>query len=168
MELNTVYLSLGSNLGDRIKLLEKSIAELNHQGKVIRCSKVYETPPWGFESQDHFLNICLEYQTPLTPFELLDRINEIEFDLGRIRNPSAGYESRPIDIDIIFFNNLQMDSERLTIPHPEYSKRIFVLAPLNDLVPNHRDLLLKKTISELHSTIQYLETIKCLQVALKC
>jgi 2-amino-4-hydroxy-6-hydroxymethyldihydropteridine diphosphokinase len=168
MELNTVYLSLGSNLGDRIKLLEKSIAKLNQQGKIIRCSKVYETPPWGFESQDHFLNICLEYQTPLTPIELLDYINEIELDLGRIRNQSLSYESRPIDLDIIFFNNLQIVSERLTIPHPEYSKRIFVLAPLNDLVPDYLDSQLKKTIRELRNTIQYSETIKCLQVALKC
>lgn len=166
MEVKTVYLSLGSNQGDRIEYLKKALERLQTFGQVIRCSNVYETPAWGFESDDTFFNICTEFTTTLSPFELLDRIHEIEKSLGRIRSAKKGYESRPIDLDIILFNDLILDSENLKIPHPEYSKRDFVLFPLNDLVPDYFDQQLNKTVHEMTMELNSKTIIKCLNLRL--
>jgi 2-amino-4-hydroxy-6-hydroxymethyldihydropteridine diphosphokinase len=168
MEISITYLSLGSNLGDRIEFLRKAIQELNKIGKVHRCSKVYETPAWGFESEDDFLNICLEFHTELPPLELLNGINNIERSLGRVRKENTGYQSRPIDIDIIFFDDLNLNLQNLKIPHPEYSKRNFVLLPLMDLVPDRIDSFFGKSIKSLLDELANKGNIKCLQIPVIC
>lgn len=168
MEINTAYLSLGSNIGDRLNFLQKAISELREFGEVTRCSRVYETPAWGFECDDHFLNVCLEFKTLRSPNDLLTDINKIENSLGRIRSNTEGYESRPIDIDIIFYNDLNIDTDNLTIPHPAYWKRNFVLVPLNDLVPEFTDHQLGKSVKTLLDELKDFSNIKCLQIPLIC
>lgn len=164
MEISTTYLSLGSNLGDRLKFFQKAISQLNKKGEVTRCSQVYESPAWGFESDDQFLNICLEFKTHLSPTQLLKEINQIETLLGRVRISDSGYQSRPIDIDIIFYNALIINTENLNIPHSEYWKRNFVLFPLNDLVPDHMDPKLGKSVKTLLEELKDDSKIKCLNV----
>ncbi len=145
------YLSLGSNVGDRERHLENAQRELaEHVGKIVSVSPLYENPPFGFEAEQHFLNLCLCIQTTLSPSELLQKCNKIEFSIGRVKKSTNGmYHSRCIDIDIILFNNLTIDSEALTIPHPHFRKRRFVLKPLNDIAFNKIDPETSLTIEQL-------------------
>ncbi|NJB70892.1 2-amino-4-hydroxy-6-hydroxymethyldihydropteridine diphosphokinase [Saonia flava] len=131
----TIYLSLGSNLGHRLNNLQKAIFQLQEKvGKIISISHVYETPSWGFDSGD-FLNACVALETGLKPQELLDIILKIEGKLGRVRTPEEGYKSRSIDIDILYFDKAIIESENLTLPHPNLQDRRFVLKPLADVAP---------------------------------
>jgi 2-amino-4-hydroxy-6-hydroxymethyldihydropteridine diphosphokinase len=168
MEINTVYLSLGSNIGDRQKSLCLALKKLNLHGKINQVSKVYETASWGFDSSDKFLNICIELSTQLSPLELLDQIHEIENELGRIRSNTNGYESRSIDIDIVFFNQLKLENERLTIPHKEYTKRAFVLFPLSDLALKYVDPTNELTVEQHLSVLLDPSDVQCLQITLNC
>jgi 2-amino-4-hydroxy-6-hydroxymethyldihydropteridine diphosphokinase len=168
MELNIAFLSLGSNIGDRLNFLNEAIKKLNKKGKVIRSSKVYETAAWGFEAEENFYNICLEFHTCLTTLELLHFIQEIEFSLGRIRTDEAGYKSRPIDIDIIFFDDIICETSELTIPHPHYTKRRFVLAPLNELVPKLIDPKMGKSIETMLDELKDDGFIKSLEMPVIC
>lgn len=168
MELNIAFLSLGSNLGDRLNFLNRAIKNLNTKGKVIRSSQVYETAAWGFETEDNFYNICLEYHTFLTSIELLNFLQEIELTLGRIRTGQTGYTSRSIDIDIIFFNESICETFELTIPHPHYSKRRFVLAPLNELVPKLIDPKMGKSVETLLDELKDDGFIKSLEMPVIC
>lgn len=135
MEVNYVYLSLGSNLGDRINNLSSSIRLIRQEvGEVTDISKVYETPPLGFNSKEQFLNLALKVNTTLNPFELLDTLQKIEIKVGRQKKSIGGnYESRLIDIDILYYNTLELKSENLEIPHPRIKDRLFVLKPLMDI-----------------------------------
>lgn len=131
----TVYLSLGSNLGERKLNLQKAIFLINERlGEVVKISSVYNTPAWGFES-DYFLNICLQLTTSLPSEALLKKVLGIEKKLGRERNLKEGYQSRIIDIDIIYYGEAILQSENLTIPHPKMQERRFVLRPLSDIAP---------------------------------
>ena len=168
MELNIAFLSLGSNLGDRLNFLNRAIKNLNTKGKVIRSSQVYETAAWGFETEDNFYNICLEYHTFLNSIELLNFLQEIELTLGRIRTGQTGYTSRSIDIDIIFFNDSICETSELTIPHPHYSKRRFVLAPLNELVPKLIDPKMGKSVETLLNELKDDGFIKSLEMPVIC
>ena len=130
---NQVILSLGSNIGEKLRNLEVAISCIHESvGTVVKVSKVYETPSWGFES-DSFLNLCLAMHSNKTAIKILDGIQEIEKKLGRNQKTSLEYEARTIDIDIIFFNNDIITSENLTIPHSQMHLRKFVLVPLLDL-----------------------------------
>ena len=143
------YLILGSNLGKRKALLEQAIEMICAKcGAIINQSSTYETEPWGFASHERFLNQVICIETHLNPYELLETLQRIEELLGRIRK-GRGYQSRTIDIDILFFGNLQLCDDKLVIPHPEISKRRFVLSPLNEIYPEliHPDFNL--SISEL-------------------
>lgn len=150
MEVNYVYLSLGSNLGDRINNLSSSINLIRQEiGEVTDISKVYETPPLGFNSDEQFLNLALKVNTTLSPFELLEILQKIEITVGRQKKSIAGnYESRLIDIDIIYYNTLEVKSKNLEIPHPRIKDRLFVLKPLMDIDSKlkHTD---KQSIKEL-------------------
>lgn len=128
-----VYLSLGSNLGNRFELLQKALDALFECiGHVVKVSSVYETPAIGFNG-DPFLNIATHVRTLLSPNDVLAQILSIEKSLGRERNTTKGYSSRPIDIDILFYDDLTLKTEALSVPHPHLEKRRFVLQPLYDI-----------------------------------
>lgn len=138
--MNSVILSIGSNIGDRYSLLQKSLQEITIQlGKVNAISPIYESKALGFESEDLFLNMCIQIETPLTPIETLTILQDIEKKNGRVRFSNSSYSSRPLDIDIIFFNDLILDLPNLQIPHPRYTERLFVLIPLNEILKNQID-----------------------------
>ena len=129
-----IYLSLGSNVGDRIANLKLALEELESaKVHIRRVSKVYETEPYGYRAQSWFLNLAAEVETCLLPFQLLNCIHRIEHKLKRRRTFRNG--PRTIDIDIVFYRNAAINTPTLQIPHPRYKERAFVLAPLSDLIP---------------------------------
>lgn len=131
----SVFLSIGSNLGKREFLLQKAIFEIGKKiGEITQVSNVYETPSWGFDA-GKFLNACLEIRTLLTPDELLCQILAIEASLGRERTKEKGYQSRTLDIDIIYYEKEIISTEHLTVPHPKMQDRKFILKPLVDISP---------------------------------
>ena len=131
---NEALLSIGSNMGDRLANIEEAVRLLKETDGIsdIRVSSLYETEPVGYEDQDCFYNICVLCTTTLEPMELLGRIHEIEEMLHRKRIIRWG--PRTIDIDIIIYGDVKMDDEVLTIPHPRYQERAFVLMPMMDLI----------------------------------
>lgn len=130
-----VYLSLGSNLGNRHANLQKAIFRIQQKaGSILDISSVYENPAVGFDGEP-FLNIVISVLTPLPPKELLDTILQIERDFGRIRNEGGGYRSRTLDIDIIYYGTEVINTEDLVVPHPHMQHRNFVLKPLADIAP---------------------------------
>ncbi|MBW8383849.1 MAG: 2-amino-4-hydroxy-6-hydroxymethyldihydropteridine diphosphokinase [Youngiibacter sp.] len=126
-----VYLSLGTNMGDRLENLREALFLVDEGVRVDRVSSVYETEPWGFEDQDRFLNIALSGETDLSPIELLDFTQSIERAMKRVK--TVRYGPRVIDVDILLYEGVAMDTERLTIPHPRMSERAFVLVPLREI-----------------------------------
>ena len=131
----TALLSIGSNLGNRQLLLQKAIFEIGKvAGEIRQVSATYETPSWGFEGED-FLNACLELQTLLSPNDLLKELLDIETAFGRERNHSESYQSRTLDIDIIYYDKEVINTDALTIPHPKMQERKFILKPLADISP---------------------------------
>lgn len=139
-----VYLSLGSNLGDSLNHLQKGIFSIEKNiGGIQRISPVYQSSAWGFEADD-FLNLCLSLKTTLTPQKLLDALLQIEIDSGRVRYQEEGYESRSLDIDILYYEKEAFFTDRLVIPHPELPHRKFVLKPLADIAPQFYHPVLNK------------------------
>ncbi len=135
MEKTVVYISLGSNLGHRLAQLQEAIMHLGRKlGTVTNVSSVYESPAWGFEGED-FLNACISLETNLSAEEVLVRILAVESSMGRERKREAGYVSRIIDIDILYYADTVIESEMLQLPHPQLHKRKFVLKPLADIAP---------------------------------
>lgn len=142
-----VYLALGTNLGDRPANLSAAIETLPLEIKVIAKSKIYETPPWGYENQPAFLNMAVKCETNLEPESLLKCLKQLEVQLGR--EQSFHWGPRLIDIDILFYDDLILESESLIIPHPRLRERAFVLVPLADIAPGFVHPVLKETIKEL-------------------
>jgi 2-amino-4-hydroxy-6-hydroxymethyldihydropteridine diphosphokinase len=134
----TVYLSLGSNLGDRARTMEQALERLERSGRVriTKRSSLYETAPVGFTDQPWFLNMAVEAETDLDPHSLLDLIHRVEAGLGRRREVRWG--PRTVDIDILLYGDEEVSTERLTIPHPELHRRAFVLVPLLEIAPDLR------------------------------
>ena len=131
-----VYLGLGSNMGDREKNLKEAIKALDSHEHIFveKVSSLYETDPVGYTDQDKFLNAAVFCKTLLTPNQLLDYLQKIEEDLKRVRTIRWG--PRPIDLDILLYDDLQLNDEpRLIIPHPRMTEREFVLLPLAEIVP---------------------------------
>lgn len=155
--MNRTYLSLGSNRGNREQFIGQALSLINGEvGIVERQSPVYETAPWGFADPVPFLNCVAEVSTLLAPEEVMAAILKIEKKLGRKRPPAnrgktgkKQFLSRTIDIDILFYNDLVLLEPDLTIPHPEISRRRFVLIPLCALDPGFRHPVLSETVSEL-------------------
>ena len=132
--MNKVLLQFGGNRGDVLSHFEHTFKKLESLGvSIVKKSRIYETEPWGFNDKRWFLNQVIEIETSLEPEELLDITQAIEKELGRtVKKSEWLYEGRPIDIDILFFNETILHSERLMIPHPHIRYRKFVLAPLCD------------------------------------
>ena len=147
MDTHTVYLALGSNLGDRHENLRQAVAALSPQIDIKAKSHIYETDPWGYEDQPKFLNMAVRGQTYLEPEPLLKHLKRLEIALGRQITFANG--PRSIDIDILFFDDLILETPLLTIPHPRLHERGFVLLPLMDIAPDLVHPLLKKSIREL-------------------
>ena len=143
--MSKVYLSLGGNVGDKranFKEAEKQVGQM--LGKIIQRSSVYETPPWGFHSDDNFWNRVLLIETDKRPETLLSKIHEIENMFGRERK-SGKYLSRKIDIDILYYDDFFIETADLIIPHPLIQQRKFVLVPLAEIAPDFRHPLLRLT-----------------------
>ena len=142
--MHKVFLGIGGNIGDKKKnfvrcmeLIEKML------GKIILFSPVYETPPWGFSSENNFWNQIFYIETNFEPEILLKKIHQIEILFGRDRK-GDDYSSREIDIDILYFDNFILESDSLIIPHPLIHERLFVLKPLSDIAPDFIHPVLQK------------------------
>lgn len=146
--MNTAYLSLGSNVGDREANLQRAIEEFSHRGvRFVRQSSFYWTEPLEIRDQEWFLNCAVKVESELTPPELLEALLEIEREMGRHR--AIKYGPRNIDLDILLFGESVVESSDLVIPHPRMAERRFVLVPMNEIAPDARHPLLDKTIGEL-------------------
>ncbi len=133
IQATTFYIALGSNKGDKFKNLQHAIDAIYVKiGTINRISKIYKSPAFGFESDD-FFNCCLVLESNLKPQKVLDHLLDIETSLGRIRTKKNNYEARTVDLDIIFVEDRVINTKTLQVPHPEMSKRKFVLQPLNDV-----------------------------------
>lgn len=158
--VRTTYLSLGTNLGNRIENLQRAIDEINISlGHVTKISSIYSTKSWGFEGDD-FYNICLEISSSHSPEKMIRAVLDIERKLGRIRNSQQGYNNRIIDIDILLFDDEIIFYNDLKVPHPEMLKRRFVLVPLSEIAPNIIHPIVKKTIRNCLQNCNDLEVIE--------
>lgn len=150
--MHKLYVGLGSNLGDKEKNLNQAIQYIKERiGAIIAQSAFISTVAWGYESDNLFLNAALICRTSLTPYEVLSQLQAIEQEMGRTHT-LTGYEDRVIDLDILFYDDLILNSEQLTIPHPLIHQRLFVLEPLVQIAPNAVHPLLKQNIKELVDT----------------
>lgn len=155
---NPVYLSLGSNMGDRESQLRDAISRLADEGRVLAVSSFYETEPVDFTDQAWFLNCAVALETTETAEQLMKRILKIEREMGRQRLHRKG--PRIIDIDILLFSDKIIDSPDLTIPHPAMHQRRFVLEPLAEIAPAVRHPVLDKTIAELLGELPAGQTVR--------
>ena len=149
--LKTVYLSLGSNLGDRAANLRAAMDHLGRVGKVAAVSSFYETEPVEVTDQPWFLNCAVKLETEKMPKQLLTALLDIERQMGRRRDRTKG--PRVIDLDILLFGSSVIQTKGLTVPHPAMHKRRFVLEPLAEIAPDARHPVLKQTIRELRDAV---------------
>lgn len=149
---NIAFVQLGSNLGNRLKLITLAKEEIEKAGiHILQSSSVYETDAWGETKQAPFLNCVIKAECIFSPFDLLKKLLEIELLFGRNRNIENKWRERVLDLDILFYNNAIIKDEKLMIPHPHLQNRKFVLVPLNEIAPNYVHPLLEKKISQLLS-----------------
>ncbi|HTB05698.1 MAG TPA: 2-amino-4-hydroxy-6-hydroxymethyldihydropteridine diphosphokinase [Bacteroidia bacterium] len=147
--MNKVYISLGSNRGDRQDNISKAIMRLNEKaGTVIQESHLYETQPWKMQDHTNFINQVILIETKIDADTLMKQLLEIETRMGRLRT-SAKYEPRTIDIDILFFNHDILSSKEVTVPHPFIQERRFILEPLAEIAPDYIHPITKTKIYEL-------------------
>ena len=155
---NIVYLSLGSNVGNREAQLRDALARLSAPGRVVALSSFYETEPVELTDQPWFLNCAVALETRRTPQQLMNDILRIEEEMGRKRVQKKG--PRSIDIDILLFGDEIMDSDELTIPHPAMQQRRFVLEPLAEIAPQVRHPVLEKIIRDLRDALPPGQTVR--------
>lgn len=159
--MHKVFLGIGGNIGNKHNNFDKVIKIIeNELGLIAKSSSIYETPPWGFKTKDNFWNQVLLIKTNFPPNELLERIHKIEKQFGRKRE-GTNYNSREMDIDILYYDDEFIESESLIVPHPKMHLRKFVLVPLNEIAPNFKHPLLRFT------SLQMLENCKDGSVILK-
>lgn len=159
---NEIYLSLGANLGDKLKNLNDAIASLKKHLEVTSISKIFKTEPWGNLDQPSFYNMCIKANCILSPQELLKTIKDIELELGRTKTEHWG--PRLIDIDILFFNDLILKEEDLVIPHPFLHERSFVLVPLNEIASDFIHPILKNSVSKVSKELKDTSKIEAINV----
>ena len=148
--MSKVYLSIGSNKGNRSVLINKAIDEIEKKvGIIISRSSIYQSKSWGFDSND-FYNLCLLIDTDIMPKSLLINLKKIEKSMGR-EDVDGSYSDRLIDIDILFYDNITTDLEDLKIPHPKIEIRKFVLVPMLEIANDYVHPILNKTIKELYN-----------------
>ena len=159
--MHKVFLGIGGNIGDK-QLNFTKVAHLANDrlGNIIKKSSIYETPPWGFLSEDYFWNQVFLIETEINPENLLEEIREIEAEFGRKRE-SDRYSSREMDIDILYFDDIYVETEKLVIPHPKLHNRKFVLVPLVEIAPDFKHPLFRLT------NLQLLENCKDESVIIK-
>ena len=157
------YLSLGSNLGDRVGFVQQatSLLSANPDINIVATSSFYETEPWKMPSDNWFVNAVVQISTNLEPEALLDECQKIETMLGRIKEPSekGGYKDRTVDIDIIFYDNKIIKTERLIIPHPFFHKRAFMLVPMLEIAEDFMHPVFGKTVEELYDELENPEAV---------
>ena len=134
--MHKLYISLGSNLGNKEEKLHRAIELINERiGSVLRTSSFIETEPWGFQSENTFLNAACLVETELTPMQCLRETQKIERLLGRTQKSTDGkYHDRPIDLDLLLYDDLQVNEEDLILPHPHMQERDFVMIPLREIM----------------------------------
>ena len=151
--MTTIYIGIGSNLGNREENCGKAVEVLSQRGiRVVRASSMIETEPWGVRQQPRFINMAVEAETSLGPEELLAVLKDIEDELGRV--PDVRWGPRTIDLDILLYGDLVMKTPELEIPHPGMKDRDFVLRPLAEIAPDMVHPVLKKSIRELLKEIE--------------
>ncbi|MCS7202302.1 MAG: 2-amino-4-hydroxy-6-hydroxymethyldihydropteridine diphosphokinase [Dictyoglomus sp.] len=147
--MHKAFIGIGTNLGDKIKNIDEALNRLKDKGlNIIKISSIIETEPYGYKNQDNFLNAVCLIETDLSPFELLDLLLEVEKEMGRVRTIKWG--PRIIDLDIIFYDDLIINHEKLIIPHPDAHNRIFVMEPLFEIEPDFLHPIFKKTVREIY------------------
>jgi 2-amino-4-hydroxy-6-hydroxymethyldihydropteridine diphosphokinase len=147
--LSTAYISIGSNLGDRLEYMREAIRKMRQSKEIEirKASSVYETQPTDYKDQPWFLNMVLEFETVLEPLNLLELLLGIENQMGRKR--SQRYAPRNIDLDLLLYEDMVLNSDKLTLPHPRMHQRRFVLVPLAEIAPTIVHPLLKKSVERL-------------------
>ncbi len=149
--MNTVYFSLGSNVDDRIQHIHNALHDISNTiGPIQTISSYYQTKAWGNNLLPDFINICIKVKTILSADEVLKKTLTIELNLGRLRNDNKQYQSRTIDIDILFYNSDVINTNQLQVPHNKLHQRNFVLKPLLEITPNFIHPVLLKTIAVLN------------------
>ena len=144
------YLALGTNIGNKRRNMITAAALLAERvGDVLALSGFYETEPWGFQSENTFLNAALQLETSLSPLELLKATQQIEVEMGRTQKSNGTYHDRIIDIDILLYDDLILQTPELTLPHPLMQDRRFVMEPLLEIAPNVVHPVFKKTVVSL-------------------
>ena len=144
------YLALGTNIGNKRRNMITAAALLAERvGDVLALSGFYETEPWGFQSENTFLNAALQLDTSLSPLELLKATQEIEIEMGRTQKSNGAYHDRIIDIDILLYDHLVLQTPELTLPHPLMHERLFVMEPLAEIAPNVIHPVFKKPVISL-------------------
>jgi 2-amino-4-hydroxy-6-hydroxymethyldihydropteridine diphosphokinase len=147
MKEHSVYIGLGSNLGDRVTNLRDAVHRLSAIIRVEQVSRLYVAAPLGYVRHDAYINAVLHGKTTMTPMDLLGMLQSIEVAMGR--RPGVQFGPRPIDLDLLFYDSIQMETFKLTIPHPRLAERAFVLKPLADIAPNFMHPVLYYTATQL-------------------
>ena len=157
-----VYLSLGSNIGDRVGYVQQATSLLGacENINIVSTSSFYETEPWGMESENWFVNAVIQITTTLEPEQLLAECQRIENQLGRKRaDKNVEYSDRTIDIDIIFYDNIIINTPTLTIPHKHFHRRVFMLIPMLEIAPDFVHPFFGKTVENLYEAIDEPEMV---------
>jgi 2-amino-4-hydroxy-6-hydroxymethyldihydropteridine diphosphokinase len=161
------FISIGSNQGDRLLNCKKAVEQLSVSVKVLSRSSFYETKAWGVTDQPDFVNLAVEIDTELEPKDLLAFLKSIEVSMGRSKaEDSERWGARIIDLDIIYFGSIVLDTEELTVPHPLMQERAFVLVPLSEIAPAFIHPVLKKETRELLEVLDY-DNAECVPFGIK-
>ena|ERR1035437_9196134 len=156
--MTRIYLSLGSNLGDRAAHLHKALDELGDFVSIRQVSRIYETAPVGVTDQPDFLNLAVEADTGLKPDQLLAGLKSIERKVGRV--PGRRWGPRVVDIDILLYGSEQLETPQLTLPHPQMTNRAFVLIPLAEIAPNLKHPISDVPVARLRDQVTGLQRIR--------